>query len=102
MGSADSVAPAIMGANSVSLANLKVFRPTWMVYMRSLLVTRKGQKKVFHEDMKVLMAMTASTVLDSGSTMRTKMPGWLQPSSLALSISGVGMLAKNCLARNTL
>ena len=28
MGSADSVAPAIMGANRVSLANLKVFKPT--------------------------------------------------------------------------
>ena len=66
-------------------------------------MTRKGQKKVFHVDMKVLMAMTASTVLDSGSTMLHEDAwNWLQPSSLALSISGVGMLAKNCLARNIL
>ena len=28
---AESVAPAIMGAKSVSFANLKVLRPTWIV-----------------------------------------------------------------------
>ena len=31
IGSAESVAPAIMGAKSVSFANLKVLRPTWIV-----------------------------------------------------------------------
>ena len=91
IGSAERVAPAIMGAKSVSLANLKVFKPTWIVNMDSLLVTRNGQKKVFQVDIKVLIAITANTVLESGRTMRVKMPICVQPSSLALSISGVGM-----------
>ena len=72
MGSAEMVAPAIMGANSVSLANLNCFRPTWMVYMAGSLVTRKGQKKLFQLDMKVLMAITASTVLARGRMIRVK------------------------------
>ena len=57
MGSAEMVAPAIMGESRVPLANLKVFKPTWMVYMDSREVTRKGQKKVFQLPMKVLMAI---------------------------------------------
>ena len=67
-----------------------------------MLVTRNGQKNVFQLERNVLIAMTASTVFESGRMMRTKMPSWLQPSSLADSMSGVGMLVKNCLARKML
>ena len=49
------------------------------------------------------MAMTASTVLDSGRTMRTKMPELAAAVELgAIRCSGVGMLVKNCLARKML
>ena len=69
-----------------------------MVYMAGLLVTRKGQKKSFQLDMKVLIAMTASTVFARGRMIFTKI--W--PSILALSISGVGRPVKNCLHRKML
>ena len=43
-----------------------------MVYMAGSLVTRNGQKKSFQLAMKVLIAMTASTVLARGRTILTK------------------------------
>ena len=50
----------------------------------------------------VFIAMTASTVFESGMIIFTNMRSWLHPSSLALSMSGVGMLVKNCFARKML
>ena len=73
-----------------------------MVYIASLEVTRKGQKKLFQLERKVLMDSTARMVLDRGSTIWVKILGWLQPSNLALSSSEVGMLEKNCLVRKML
>ena len=46
--------------------------------------------------------MTASTVFDSGRIIFIKILNWWQPSSFALSMSGVGMLVKNCFARKIL
>ena len=43
-----------------------------MVYMEASFVTRKGQKKLFQLAIKVLIAMTARTVLARGRMMRIK------------------------------
>ena len=73
-----------------------------MVYIAESLVTKKRQKKLFQLDMKVLMAITARTVLARGRMIRVKICSWLQPSILALSIRGVGRPEKNCLHRKML
>ena len=80
MGSADMVAPAIIGENSVEFANLKVFKPTWTVYIASLFVTRNGQKKVFQLLRNVLIAMTDKIVFEIGSTILANIWSWLAPS----------------------
>lgn len=70
MGTAEIHAPAIIGESSVPFANLKVFKPTWMVNILSLDVTRNGQKKLFQLPRKVLIAITAKMVLDKGRTIK--------------------------------
>ena len=102
IGIADTQAPAIIGESRVPFANLNVLSPTWIVYMASCDVTRKGQKNVFQEPTNVFIAITASTVFERGRIMLLKILICEAPSTFALSIRAVGILEKNCFDRNML
>ena len=60
-----------------------------------------GQTNSFHRHMNVKMTRTATSGLDSGSTMLRKVRTWLAPSMRAASSSSSGMPRKNCRAMNS-